>query len=327
MQARILLGSAIPNGVIVMSSSRLLPSLEALRYFEAAARHLSFTRASQDLFLTQSAVSQKIQALEQHLGYPLFHRLPRGLRLTSRGERLYTGVAEALGLIGATLHQIGDEALAGTLKVRVMPSFATKWLLPRLAAFNQAFPDIQLQVDADLALPSFKGDEVDLAVTSVWTDDARLAQRHLFEDLIYPVASPALLERCALHDYRDLAGTTLLHDSMPHAAYSTNWDAFLSRQGRYDIDTRGGSAYSRADLVLQAACSGQGVALMRHSLCADDLRQGTLVRPFADVQYDGHVWLVCPHDHLERPRIKAFGDWLLAEVASHLQERRELLGA
>lgn len=241
--------------------SRALPSLEGLRYFEAAARHLSFTRASQDLFITQSAVSQKIQALEQHLGYPLFHRLPRGLRLTSHGERLYTGVAEALGLIGATLHQIGDEALAGTLKVRVMPSFATKWLLPRLTAFNQAFPQIQLQVDADLATPSFKGDEIDLAVTSIWTDDARLAQRHLFEDLIYPVASPALLERCPLHDYADLSGTTLLHDSMPHAAYSTNWDAFLSRQGRYDISTRGGCAYSRADLVLQAACSGQGEAL------------------------------------------------------------------
>ena len=306
--------------------SRALPSLEGLRYFEAAARHLSFTRASQDLFITQSAVSQKIQALEQHLGYPLFHRLPRGLRLTSHGERLYTGVAEALGLIGATLHQIGDEALAGTLKVRVMPSFATKWLLPRLTAFNQAFPQIQLQVDADLATPSFKGDEIDLAVTSIWTDDARLAQRHLFEDLIYPVASPALLERCPLHDYADLSGTTRLHDSMPHAAYSTNWDAFLSRQGRYDISTRGGCAYSRADLVLQAACSGQGVALVRHSLCAEDLRQGILRRPFTDFLSDGQVWLVCPQDYVERPRVQAFIEWMIDEVERHLLERRELLG-
>ncbi len=310
-----------------MPPSRALPSLEGLRYFEAAARHLSFTRASQDLFLTQSAVSQKIQALEQHLGYPLFHRLPRGLRLTSHGERLYAGVAEALSLIGATLHQIGDEALAGTLKVRVMPSFATKWLLPRLAAFNRAFPDIQLQVDANLAPPNFKGGEVDLAVTSIWTDDARLAQRHLFEDLIYPVASPALLARCPLHDYADLAGTTLLHDSMPHAAYSTNWDAFLSRQGRYDVDTRGGCGYSRADLVLQAACSGQGVALVRHSLCADDLRQGILCRPFADVLHDGQVWLVYPQDYVERPRVQAFAEWLQAEVGQHLQDRQALLGA
>ncbi len=223
--------------------------------------------------------------------------------------------------------RLGDEALAGTLKVRVMPSFATKWLLPRLTAFNQAFPQIQLQVDADLALPGFKGDEIDLAVTSIWTDDARLSQRHLFEDLIYPVASSALLERCPLHDYADLANTILLHDSMPHAAYSTNWDAFLSRQGRYDINTRGGCAYSRADLVLQAACGGQGVALVRHSLCADDLRQGILQRPFADVLHDGQVWLVCPQDYVERPRVQAFSEWILGEVGRHLQERRELLGA
>lgn len=308
-----------------MTNFKSLPSLEGLRYFEAAARHLSFTRAAGDLFLTQSAVSQKIQALEEQLGYPLFYRLPRGLRLTSNGERLYASVRQALTCLSETLHQIGDETLDGALKLRIMPSFATKWLLPRLAAFSERYPKIDLQIDADLALPDFKNDGVDITVTPIWVDNQRLDQQHLFDDLVYPVASPQLLARVKLESYEDLSHVQLLHDSMPQAAYSTNWDAFLARLGRYDLGLRGGSGYSRADLVLQAACAGQGVALGRHSLCAADLEAGLLVRPFADVIQDGKVWLTCPREYSTRPRVQAFADWLKMEVKQHLKERDKML--
>lgn len=124
------------------------------------------------------------------------------------------------------MHQIGDEELSGTLKVRVMPSFASKWLLPRMPSFNQAYPGIQLEVEADLSTPNFNSDGVDLAISCAWTDNAKLSQLHLFDDLVYPVASADLLARLEIKDYGDLCQTILLHDSMPHAAYSTNWDAF-----------------------------------------------------------------------------------------------------
>jgi len=302
-----------------------LPPLEGLRYFEAAARQLNFTRAARDLCLTQSAVSQKIQSLEDYLGYPLFYRLPRGLRLTSNGERLYASVVQAFTILSDTLHQIGDETEEGALKLRIMPSFASKWLVPRLASFSQRYPRIDLQIDADLTMPDFKNDGVDLAVTPFWVDNRRLSQQHLFDDVIYPVASPSLCARHNLQDYQDLKHVQLLHDSMPQAAYSTNWDAFLAGLGYFELELTRGSSYSRADMVLQAACAGQGVALGRHSLCAADLADGVLCRPFADVVQDGRVWLTCPKEYLERPRVRAFASWLRDEVQAHLKERKQLL--
>lgn len=308
-----------------MNRPKTLPPLEGLRYFEAAARHLNFTRAAGDLYLTQSAVSQKIQSLEDHLGYALFYRLPRGLRLTSNGERLYASVSRAFGILNETLHQIGDETLEGALKLRTMPSFASKWLMPRLASFNRLHPEIDLQIDADLSMPDFNDDGVDLAVTPFWVDNQRLNQQHLFDDLVYPVVSPQLLAQLSLGSYQDLATTYLLHDSMPRAAYSTNWDSFLARLGHFNLELRGGSGYSRADMVLQAASAGQGIALGRHSLCAGDLKAGHLTRPFPDVIQDGQVWLSCPKEYMDRPRVRVFADWLKSEVRQHLDERARML--
>ena len=308
-----------------MIQRNTLPSLEGLRYFEAAARHLSFTRAANDLFLTQSAVSQKIQALESQLGFPLFYRLPRGIRLTANGERLYQGVSTALELLSQTLHQIGDESPDGALKLRVMPSFAAKWLMPRLSSFSESYPNIQLQIDTDLTPPDFKNDEVDIAISPLWTDNRHLSQQFLFDDRIFPVMAPALLASSGLRDYNDLAKTQLLHDSMPHAAYSTHWQGFLARLGHFELELKSGSSYSRADLVLQAACAGQGIALGRLSLCEAELNSGALIRPFPDVLEDGKIWLTCPQKYRDRPRVQLFTTWLQQEVADHLKKRDQLL--
>jgi LysR family glycine cleavage system transcriptional activator len=308
-----------------MPTSHRLPSLEALRYFEVAARYASFTRAAQELCLTQSAVSQKILALEARLGYLLFLRLSRGLRLTDKGQHLYTGVTAAFDLLKNTLSTMQEESIEGTLKVRVMPSFATKWLLPRLSGFITAYPRIRLLIDADLTQPNYKSDEVDVAVTCEWTDNAKLQQQHLFNDISYPVMSPELQHTVALSNYADLARTQLLHDSMPYANYSTNWDAFFTQLGRYDINTSGGSAFSRADLVIQAACAGQGISLARHSLCAQEVAEGRLIRPFPDVMEEGSVYLACPQEYCERPRVAAFISWLGMEALNYLKCRQEQL--
>lgn len=327
MPAHRLLESGIPLPCpTAMNPHRRLPPLESLRYFEAAARHGSFTRAAHELCLTQSAVSQKILALEDRLGYRLFERLPRGLRMTVEGEKLFAGVSAAFEQLISTVGTIGNEALEGTIKVRAMPSFATRWLMPRLARFGAAYPQVQLDIDAAITRTDFRAEDVDIAVSCEWTDDARLQQLALFDDLSYPVASPALLASQPLDDYADLANARLLHDSMPHANYSTNWDGFLTRLGRFDVPTRGGSAFSRADMVIQAACAGQGVALARHSLVADEIADGRLLRPFPDVMPEGTVYLVCPRQNAERPRIAAFIGWLQQEAAEHVAARSALLG-
>ncbi len=327
MTACILLDEWIhcPSIAPLMSAPHRLPSLEALRYFEVAARYASFTHAAQELCLTQSAVSQKILALEARLGYPLFIRISRGLRLTDKGQSLFTGVSAAFDLLKDTMSTLQDERIEGTLKIRVMPSFATKWLLPRLQRFSALYPHVRLLIDADQMQPNYKGDEVDIAVSCEWVDNARLVQKHLFDDVSYPVISAELQKTVDLHDYADLARTQLLHDSMPNANYSTNWDAFFTKIGRYDIVTSGGSAFSRADLVLQAACAGHGVSLARHSLCAQDVADGRLLKPFPDAMEEGSVYLVCPQEYCERPRVAAFIAWLSEEAVTHINSQQALL--
>ncbi len=309
-----------------MMDPHRLPSLEALRYFECAARYGSITRAAQELCLTQSAVSQKILTLEDRLGFPLFLRLPRGLRLTEEGLQLLGAVSTAFNLLRDRLQSLCSESMEGPLKVRVMPSFATKWLLPRMASFTNAYPGIQLLIDADMTPANFKGDEVDVAVCCGWTDNARLTQLHLFDDISYPVASPELVHALGLCDYADLARTMLLEDSMPHANYSTNWDAYFQHLDLRDFRRVAGPTFSRADLVLQAACAGQGVALVRHSLCADDMASGRLVRPFKGFMTEGSVYLVCPKEFTERVRVAAFITWMQAQADAHTSQCHSMLG-
>lgn len=311
---------------MAMTDPHKLPPLEGLRYFECIARHGSITQAANELCLTQSAVSQKLLALEQRIGLPLFLRLPRGLRLTEEGEKLFDAVSQALTLLRQGLQTLRAEAPAGPLKVRVMPSFATKWLLPRMSDFSRQYPGIQLLVDADMARSNFNADEVDIAVTCEWTDNSRLVHQHLLDDVSYPVASTELVQRLNLRSCADLSKAFLLQDSMPQANYSTNWDMYFQQVGFRPVKRTAGPAFSRADLVLQAAISGQGVALSRHSLCAEDLLHGRVIRPLEGVMQEGPIYLVYPREFASRQRVAAFMTWMQQQAAMHLQQQRQALG-
>lgn len=311
---------------MTMADPHRLPPLEGLRYFECIARNGSITQAAHELCLTQSAVSQKLLALEQRIGLPLFQRLPRGLRLTEEGEKLFDAVSQALTLLRHSLQTLRTEAPNGTLKVRVMPSFATKWLLPRMNDFSQQNPGIQLLVDADMARANFNADEVDIAVTCEWTDNHRLMHQHLFDDVSYPVASTELVQRLNLHSYADLSKTFLLQDSMPQANYSTNWDMYFQQVGFRPVKSTAGPTFSRADLVLQAAIAGQGVALSRHSLCAEDMLHGRVIRPLEGVMHQGPIYLVYPREFAARHRVAAFMAWIQQHAEMHLQQQRQMLG-
>ncbi len=287
-----------------------LPPLEALRYFEAAARHLSFTLAAQELCVSQSAVSQKVILLEERLNYPLFERKPRQLLLTDRGQQLYQSVQQALRQIRDTLNEIETREQMSRLELYCMPSFASRWLMPCLNDFHQQHPNIDLHLVANLAEPNFRSEEVDIGICHGVGDQPAMEQRLLFRDYIYPVASPELVEKLALRAPADLSRSVLLHDSLPQAKLSTSWHRWLSEQGIKGVDYNGGYRFNQADLIVRAAIDGQGVALGRHALVARDVARGRLVPLFERVVEDDGVYIVCLKKLLERPQVADFFEWM-----------------
>ena len=288
-----------------------LPSLNGLRAFEAAGRHLSFTRAAAELHVTQAAVSHQIKGLETQLGVRLFRRSPRGLLLTDAGQAYLSDIRDAFdGLRQATDRLLSRDAM-GALTVSVLPSFAARWLVPRLSGFAAAYPDISLRLAADDRPVNFDREDVDLAIRY---GDGRYAglrvDRFLGEE-VFPVCSPALMGGPhPLREPSDLRHHTLLHDDLP-----TTWAMWLKTVGANDVDAGRGPLFSDSSMVLQAAVGGQGVALGRSALAADDLAAGRLVRPFAvSLPVDSAYYIVCPPSTAHRPKVVAFRSWLMAET-------------
>ncbi|MDO6563678.1 transcriptional regulator GcvA [Amphritea sp. 1_MG-2023] len=287
-----------------------LPPLEALRYFEVSARHLSFTQAAEELCLSQSAVSQKIIQLEELLGYRLFERKPRQLILTTKGEQLFYSVQQSLLQIRDTLNTIETQALMSRLQVYCMPSFASRWLMPCLNDFHLQYPNIDLHLVANLSEPNFHSEEVDIGICHGARDQPIMEQRLLFRDYIYPVASPELAAQLAMKTPQELNKAVLLHDSLPHAKLSTSWQRWLAEQNIKGVDYSNGYRFNQADLIVQAAINGQGVALGRHALVAREIAQGRLVPLFDTITEDDGVYLVCLKKLLERPKIANFFAWM-----------------
>ena len=289
-----------------------LPSPIALRAFEAAARRLSFTRAAAELGVTQAAISHQVKALETDLGVRLFNRLTRRLTLTEEGAALFAVVGDAFGRIAASVEGLRAADSGGTLTVALGPALAVGWLSPRIGRFWRRYPEIQLRLHHTSEPADFAGSNVDLAVD--WGGDSDwpgLNTDLLLRERATPVCSPTLLD--GAHPLRrpgDLKHHTLLHD----AGYP-GWPLWLAAAGADDVDPVAGPIIDDHNVVLHAAMDGQGVALGGVSFVAQDVAAGRLARPFElAIEFDASYYVVCPPGALDRPKVRAFRDWLLNEA-------------
>jgi LysR family glycine cleavage system transcriptional activator len=287
--------------------------MNTLRAFEAAARHLSFTLAAEEIHITQAAVSHQIKVLEQALGVRLFRRLNRAIRLTEEGQEFVSEVRKALNHLAIAVEKLTAPDAGGPLTVSVLPSFASKWLVPRLGRFRDKHPEIDVRIDPSNSLTDFRRDNVDLVVRYGQGEYEGLHSVRLMTEDIFPVCSPALLEGPnALSGPEDLRRHTLLHDD----AY-VDWAMWLLVAGVKGIGPRQGPFFTDSAMVVQAAVEGQGVALARGALAAGDIAAGRLVKPFdIAIPTKYAYYVLSPEATSHHPKIVAFREWLLEEVAS-----------
>jgi LysR family transcriptional regulator, glycine cleavage system transcriptional activator len=290
-----------------------LPPLNALRTFEAAARHLSFTKAADELFVTQAAVSHQIRTLEEHLGAPLFRRMNRALMLTDVGQALLPSVREAFDRLSAGVRRAQDLCCGGALTISTTPSLAASWLAGRLARFQALHPEIELQLSATARLADFAREGIDCGIRYGTGDWPGLVSLRLFRTALVPVCSPLLLD--GVHPLRQ--PQDLVHHTLLHALDDPDeWRLWLRAAGADGIDPTRGLKFDSVPLVLQAAVSGAGVGIGRRQLVEAEIAAGRLVAPFAlELPDDYAYYFVAPEDTAEQPKVAAFRDWLVAEVA------------
>lgn len=298
---------------------RPLPPLNALPAFDAAARQLSFSRAAEELHVTQAAISQQIKLLEGQLGVILFERIHRGLRLTPEGRLYQQTVTPMLDELRHATARLRRADESGVLTLSVLPSFAAKWLVSRLWRFQERHPDIDVRIDANCKLANFQDDDIDMAIRHGPGDWSGVESVFFMNEDFFPVCSPALLERPpGLSSPRDVFQHPLLWDTEEPGA----WQSWLSAAGIDDVELKRGTGFNNAALVIQAAIEGQGVAMARHLLAADDLAAGRLCRPFElglPSEYD--YYIVYPPHAGKRPKIAAFRDWMLEEAAAQAKPK------
>jgi LysR family glycine cleavage system transcriptional activator len=290
-----------------------LPPLNSLKTFEAAARHESFTRAAEELCVTQGAVSQQVKALEAGLGIKLFNRERQRLIITEAGRDYLTVVRDALDRIAVGTERLLQRQSAGVLTVSTSPDFAAKWLVHRLGHFAEAHPEIDLRVSATLHHVDFAREEVDLAVRHGDGNWPGLDPVQLSGEQLFAVCSPKLLSgRRKLGKPADLLKLPLLH-----LDNREDWKKWLRAVGVDDAEVTHGPVLNRVSMVIDAAINGQGVALARTTLAAWDLINGRLVRPFPDaLPLSKTYWIICPKATSNLPKIVTFRNWLLAEAGA-----------
>ena len=302
-----------------MELRRRLPPLNALRAFEAAARHLNFSRAADELSVTPGAVSQQIQNLEDYVGVALFKRTPKGLLLTDPAQIALPSLREAFDRLAEAASMLTAAVDGRRLTVTVPPSFASKWLLPRLGGFEALHPEVDVWVSADNELTDFASGEVDLAIRYGSGRYAGLETIRLMHETVLPVASPTLLEAQPLEAPADLAGQVLLHDGSPDADPSCpDWTMWLAARGVKGVDGSRGPRFNQSSLVIEAAVGGRGVALAKRTLAQADLDAGRLVVPLQiATAVDFAYYLVHPKTKGRLPQVKAFIAWIGEQAAAH----------
>ena len=291
---------------------RRLPPLNPLRVFEAAARFESFNRAAEHLHVTASAVSHQIKVLEEYLGVALFRRRVRQVELTEAGRGYLPPVRDALETIGVATEQVLQRAGRSVLTVSTPPAFAVGWLVPRMAEFQLAHPDIEVRLDASIELTDFERSDVDVCVR--YTANPRFEDVEawpLFTEELMPVCSPRFLETHGLREPADLREVTLLH-AYPRMG---QWRSWLTAAGIDDIDPEAGQKFAHDALSLEAAAAGMGVAIANRRLARQQLEHGRLVPPF-DLTHESEYgyYLIHPLAAGEDPKVITFREWLLTMV-------------
>ena len=298
--------------------SRRLPPFDSLYVFAVAARHLSFTAAAAELHRTQSAVSHRIKELEADLGVALFTRLTRRLELTSAGQSLAHRLNHAIADITHTIAEFDQGAGTRRLRVTTLPSVASRWLMPRLPRFFDLHPEIEVQVIADLRILDLRAEGIDLAVRFGAGNYPGHSANLLMRDLVVPVCSPKLGGHEGVETIDALLALPLLHDSGAEGDHSlSDWRSWLDQLNRKELPAHAGQRFSSADLSINAAVLGLGVALARLSLVADLLGSGTLVCPLPLATPTAFsYYLVGLPETAKLAKIVRFRRWLRAEAAA-----------
>jgi DNA-binding transcriptional LysR family regulator len=298
-----------------MKSIRKRPiELDNLRGFDAAARHLSFTQAAQELHLTQSSVSRQIASLEYEVGQPLFVRKTRALELTTAGHRLARAVRQSLELLDTCVEDLRGGQARKRVTVTTFPSFASLWLIPHLPEFSRIAQDIDLRVDSTEYVVDLVAERMDVAIRLTHEDKAPRTAIRLIEDAATPVISPELLAQVGpLKTPQDLTRCTLL--SMEDLQFSTgtlNWENWFTMVGAKAPRTQARVIFNYIDQTMQAAVRGQGVALARRPFLDEFVARGELVAPFSQHVLSSKYgyYLVVNPDTRDLPHVKAFCDWL-----------------
>ena len=294
---------------------RRLPPLNSLRAFEAAGRHLSFTRAAAELTVTQAAVSHQVKALEEYLDTALFDRLPRQLELTRAGKTLLPVVRNAFDRISDSVAKLDAHNTKHELTVRMAPSFAAKWLSPRLDDFRHRHPDVDLSLTLGNEAVDFRRQPIDIAVTYGPGDWKGVVAERLLSIDFFPVCAPRIMQGDnGLTEPNDLSKHTLLHDTNRNA-----WTEWLELAGASDVDPSRGTVVDDTNVLIQAATDGLGVALGSTLFVADRLASGKLVKPFETTLHsDLAYYVVCPKQHLKRAEVAQFKSWLMEQSAQQL---------
>ncbi len=288
---------------------RKLPSLNAMRAFEAAARHVSFTKAADELFVTHAAISRHVRDLEDWLGVKLFNRTGRGVSLTHPGEKYLTQLSLAFDRLAKATSDVMQDAQHGDLSISVEEAFASRWLVPNLGKFTAAHKDIELSIDPDDVLVNFRSSQANLAIRYGLGDWPDVHSELLVRTKIFPVCSPELLGSRVLHSAEEVKEFTLLHEDSKQW-----WTHWLRAEGITDVVNARGPMF-QGHLALEAAEAGQGFALGDHVLTTQSLCDGSLIKPLPGFRLQGAYYLVTPKDADDTATVRAFRVWLHAEMA------------
>jgi len=289
--------------------SNRLPSLNGLRAFEASARHLSFTKAAEELHVTQTAISHQIRRLEEELGFPLFTRRHRGLQLTSQGDQLALTARQAFDDLRRVTQRLRLSEDDNRITITTLPSLAAKWLIPKLGQFQDRHPDIEVRVNTSMESLDLRERGIDLALRYGYGNWQGMVSQFLMTETLTPVCSPKLLQDGPpLRSTADLALHTLLYV----ASYRDEWQTWLTAAGAPDVKPARIITFDMSMMATQAAMDGMGVALGREPMIDADMKAGRLVAPLnISLRSDAGYYVVMAPESAERPAVQAFRDWVM----------------